>query len=295
MSSSEVLHTARGDFEAIVAGPQDGPPVVLLHGFPELNVSWRHQIPALAAAGYRVIAPNQRGYAGSVRGGSYRAVDLAHDVAAMLDDQGIDRAVVVGHDWGGGVAWTFAQHHPERTKALIVMNCPPPSVLARHLVSSPRQAAKSWYMFFFQLPVLPERFVAKGMPGMLVGGSYDRSAWNRESLAPYAEAFASPSDARGPIDWYRAAFRGALRGALRDVLPGRSRDSRRVTAPVLILWGTHDRFLGQEMVGPESLRGVLDYGVQAEVVPIDTAGHYVQNEAPEAVNAALLDWLERHG
>ena len=285
-----ILHTARGDFETIIEGPGDGPVIVLLHGFPELNISWRHQIPELAAAGYRVVAPNQRGYSGSVRDGSYATADLAADVVAMLDAVGSEHAVVVGHDWGGGVAWTVAQLYPERVTALVAMNCPPPRVLAAHLVRSASQLRKSWYMFFFQVPVLPERFVSRSMPGMLRGGSYVREVWDREALTPYGEAFATESDARGPINWYRAAFRGALRGALRRS----PRGLEPITVPVLIIWGVHDAFLGQELVSPEALRGTLAFPNEATVVPIESSGHFVQNEAPEQVNETLLRWLAAH-
>ena len=286
MPSAEVLQTPRGHFEVLVDGPADGPLVLLLHGFPELNVSWRHQIPALAEAGYRVVAPNQRGYSGSVGGGSYRTSDLARDVVAMLDALGAERAVIVGHDWGGGVAWTVAHQHPERVSALVVMNCPPPRVLARALTRSPAQLRKSWYMLFFQLPVLPERFVAEHMPGTLVAGSFNRSAWNRASLAPYAEAFATPEDVHGPVSWYR--------GALWEAVARSGAPLHRIAAPVLVIWGIHDAFLGRELVSPEALLGTLEYGNVADVVEIPDAGHFVQNEAPDAVNGALLRWLAEH-
>ena len=279
-----LVHTDRGDFETIIEGPQDGPVVVLLHGFPELNISWRHQIPALAAAGYRVVAPNQRGYPGSSRDGSYATDDLADDVMAILDAVGAERAVVVGHDWGGAVMWTVAQLHPDRVTALVAMNCPPPRVLAAHLLRSPGQVRKSWYMFFFQLPVLPERFVVRSMPGMLRGGSHVREAWNREALTPYGQAFATDADTRGPINWYRSAFRGALRHS------GRRRHP--IAAPVLVIWGVHDAFLGQEMVSPAALRGTLAFPNEATAVPIESAGHFVQNEAADEVTAALVEWLE---
>jgi pimeloyl-ACP methyl ester carboxylesterase len=282
-----VLHTARGDFETIIEGPDDGPVVVLLHGFPELNISWRHQIPALAAAGYRVVAPNQRGYAGSVRDGSYATGDLAADVVAMLDAVGAERAVVVGHDWGGGVAWTVAHLYPQRVAALVAMNCPPPRVLGEHLLRSPRQLRKSWYMFFFQLPVLPERFVSRSMPGILRGGSHVREVWNRESLTPYAEAFATADDAHGPINWYRGAFRSAFRSALRNS----GRHLHPIAVPVLVIWGVHDAFLGQELVSPQALRSTLSFPNEATVVPIESAGHFVQNEAAQEVTEVLLGWL----
>lgn len=278
-----VLQTARGDFEVILDGPQNGPLVVLLHGFPELNVSWTHQIPALTAAGYRVLAPNQRGYAGSVAGGSYATEDLAADVVAMLNALDVQRAVIVGHDWGGAVAWTVAQLYPGRVNALVAMNCPPPRVLASSLVRSPRQLRKSWYMLFFQLPWLPERFVAKSMPGVLRGGSHVREAWNRDNLAPYADAFATPADVHGPINWYRGALRSGFRRTTRHRSP--------IWAPVLVVWGVHDPFLGQELVSPPALRSTLAYPNAAEVAWIESAGHFVQNEDPEAVNRELIRWL----
>ena len=284
-----LLHTERGHFETIIEGPEDGVVIILLHGFPELNISWNHQIPALVAAGYRVVAPNQRGYAGSVRDGSYATADLAADVIAILDAVGAQRAVVVGHDWGGAVAWTVAQLYPDRLIALVAMNCPPPRVLAARLLRSPRQLRKSWYMFFFQIPWLPEKFVVRSMPGVLRGGSYVREAWNRENLTPYAEAFATEADARGPVNWYRGAFRGALRTGSSVTTPV----ATPIAAPVLVIWGTHDAFLGLDLVSPEALRRTLAFPNEATVVRIDTAGHFVQNEAPEAVTAALLDWLSR--
>lgn len=275
------LHTARGDFEAIIDGPDDGPLVVLLHGFPELNISWRHQIPALVEAGYRVLAPNQRGYAESVRSGSYATADLAADAVAMLDAMGAPTATIVGHDWGGGVAWTLAHLHPDRVERLVVMNCPPPVVLAHEFRTNPSQLAKSWYMFFFQLPVLPERMVASKMPGMLVAGSHNRSVWNRENLEPYAQAFATPADATGPVNWYRAALRK----------PWANRNLPKIACPILIIWGTKDRFLGLELIAPEALRRAIAYGNEPDIVLLEEAGHFVQNEDPEAVTAALMDWL----
>lgn len=273
------LSTYRGDFETLLEGPEDGPLIVLLHGFPELNVSWRHQIPELVAAGYRVLAPNQRGYEGSVSSGSYATADLAADVVAMLDTLGVDKAVIVGHDWGGGVAWTVAHLHPDRVERLIALNCPPPSVLSHEVMTNPMQLLKSWYVFFFQLPRLPEMFVSRGMPWMLRGGSYNREVWTEETLEPYARAFATAQDARGPINWYR----GAMRHPARNLRP--------ITVPVLIIWGTQDQFLSMAMISPHSLRRALAYGNEADVVLIEEAGHFVQNEAPEQVTAAMLLWL----
>lgn len=273
------LATRKGDFEVILDGPQDAPLIVLLHGFPELNVSWRHQIPALVEAGYRVLAPNQRGYAGSVRTGSYATADLADDVAAMLDALGVASATIVGHDWGGGVAWTLAHTQPDRVERLIALNCPPPSVLSHEIATNPAQFAKSWYMFFFQVPRLPEKFVAQKMPWLLRGGSYVKDVWDEQTLQPYADAFATAEDARGPVNWYR----GALRHPLRNPRP--------VTAPILIIWGLKDDFLSLGMISPQSLRRAIGYGNEPQVALIEDAGHFVQNEAPDRVTAVMLEWL----
>jgi pimeloyl-ACP methyl ester carboxylesterase len=136
-------------------------------------------------------------------------------------------------------------------------------------------------MLFFQIPRLPERFVVDNMPKALIGGSYNRHVWNRENLTPYVEAFATTDDARGPVNWYRGALRKPW--AMRKLPP--------VALPILIIWGTRDRFLGLEMISPQSLRRAVAYGNEPDVVLIDEAGHFVQNEAPEQVTRALLNWL----
>src|SRR5438128_2134073 len=141
-----------------------GPPVVLLHGFPEFWYSWRRQIPALAESGFRVVAPDQRGYgqSGKPRGWrAYRIENLAQDVADLIAHLGEERAHVVGHDWGGGTAWATAMLHAERVASLAILNVPHPERMLRAL-RTPRQLAKSWYIFFFQIPWLPETLMALG-------------------------------------------------------------------------------------------------------------------------------------
>src|SRR5262249_2077021 len=141
-----------------------GPLVVLLHGFPECWYSWRHQIPALAPR-FRVVAPDLRGYNESDKPAgvaAYSLTELVADVHGLIEAFGERGAVIVGHDWGGGVAWTFAMEHPEATRRLVVMNCPHPAIFAEHLRTDPRQLARSWYMFFFQIPGLPELLLGLG-------------------------------------------------------------------------------------------------------------------------------------
>ncbi len=275
-------------FHFLADGPADGPLVVLLHGFPELARSWRHQLPALASAGYRAVAPDQRGYGETELRGPYDTLTLAADVAALIRTLGYETAVVVGHDWGGGVAWAVAHADPAVVDRLVVLNCPPPSVLYRELWRNPRQLRRSRYMFLFQLPMLPERMISRDggaqIARALVGGSHNRAAWSADELALYCAAFARPGRAKAAVDWYRAAFRHPLR-------PRRAPSRRPITAPTLVVWGTHDRFLGTELIERSKLRTVFAAGNEPEIVLVEEAGHFVQNEAPEHVNAALLGWL----
>jgi len=278
-------------FHALAAGPDDGPLVLFLHGFPELARSWRHQLPVLGAAGYRAVAPDMRGYGETDLQGPYDVGTLVRDVTGIVVTLGRERAVVVGHDWGGAVAWAVAARHPELVDGLVAINCPPASALAHAMRHSRAQRRKSWYILFFQLPWLPERRMAADGAAVvaraLVGGSHRRDAWPPEELDAYRAAFARPGRAKAAIDWYRAGFR-------RTVRPRRSSGpSRRVAAPTLVLWGVEDRFLGRELVAPDVLRRVLTEGNVPEVVFIEDAGHFVQNEMPDRVNEELLRWLAR--
>ncbi len=278
-------------FHALASGPQDGSLVLFLHGFPELARSWRHQLPALGAAGYRAVAPDMRGYGETDLQGPYDVGTLVRDVAGLVQALGRDRTVVVGHDWGGAVAWAVAARHPELVEGLVAINCPPASALAHAMRHSRAQLRKSWYILFFQLPWLPERRMAADGAAVvaraLVGGSHRRDAWPPEELDAYRAAFARPGRAKAAIDWYRASFR-------RTVRPRRSNSpSRRVASPTLVLWGVEDRFLGRELVAPDVLRRVLTEGNVPEVVFIEDAGHFVQNEMPDRVNEELLRWLAR--
>jgi epoxide hydrolase 4 len=266
----------------------NGPLVLCLHGFPELGRSWRHQLPALADVGYRAVAPDLRGYGETELRGPFDLRTLVDDVASVIAALGRQRAIVVGHDWGGAVAWSVAALRPSLVDRLVVLNCPPPRDLARAMLRSPAQLRRSWYILFFQLPWLPERRMAANCAEVvaraLVGGSHRRGVWSRDELAAYRAAFARPGRAKAAIDWYRASFRRSLR-------PGRSRGLPPVEAPTLVLWGTEDRFLGLELVDPDCLRRSLANGNLPTVVLIEDAGHFVQNEAPDRVNDELLRWL----
>lgn len=269
---------AAGSLHVRVAGPAGATPVLLLHGFPDTGFGWRHQVPALVAAGYRVLVPDQRGYGRSdapPRVAPYRLDRLVADAIAVLDDQGGGlQAHVVGHDWGGAVAWALAQHHPARVRSLTVLNCPPVDVMLYAPLRDPRQILRSWYILFFQLPWLPERLIARGAGLRLLTATA-----SPEELPVYAAAFPDAAAWRGPLSWYRAALRA----------PWRPRDP--VLAPTLVLWGAGDEALGDGLA-EASLGRVRD----GRLVRLDGhVGHWSPTRARDRVTPALLDHLARHG
>jgi pimeloyl-ACP methyl ester carboxylesterase len=289
MPIAETLFQSNGiAFHALTDGPPDGPLVLLLHGFPELARSWLKQLPALGEAGFRVIAPDMRGYGGTDKKGPFDLKTLAADVAGLVQACGRERATIVGHDWGAGVAWATAFLQPSVVERLGIMNCPHPAVLGRALVSNLRQIRRSWYMFFFQIPWLPEwvasRNGAAAIGQALRGGSAVRDVWSREATRPYQESFLQPGAASGAIGYYRAVFRSPFE------LERLSR-AHPITAPTRIIWGAKDLFLGRELISPEAMRPYFAPGNEPAIELIEKAGHFVQNEAPEEVNTALLRWL----
>jgi epoxide hydrolase 4 len=261
----------------VEAGPEHGELVVLLHGFPEFWWSWRHQIPALAAAGFRVVAPDMRGYNLSDKPyavSDYRVPRLVADVAGLVRACGRERAHVVGHDWGGAVAWEFAARRPELLGRLVILNVPHPRELLRGL-RRPSQLRKSWYMGFFQLPRVPERLLAARDFAALRRVFGDRPP---AEIDKYVEAAKHTRALSGPINYYRAAMRDAARG--------RPPTYRPIVAPTLVIWGENDAFLGKEMARPDS-RWVPNTRVEV----LAGASHWVQLDAPERVNRLLVEHL----
>ena len=263
----------------------EGPLVILLHGFPEFWYSWRNQIPTLVEAGYRVIAPDMRGFArsGKPEGyDAYRAEAVAGDVAGLIAAAGETRATIVGHDWGGTVAWLTALARPQVVDRLVIANSPHPGVFLR-AVRKPLQLVRSSYMAFFQLPVLPELTLraanftvlravlrAAGRPGAFTEADLDR----------YAEAYANQGALTGSLAYYRAMGRAMARSGRRAAR------QRVVTSPTLMIWGRNDPVLSLELADPGRKRVPT---FQLEVV--DDAGHFVQSDAPEQFNALLLEFL----
>jgi pimeloyl-ACP methyl ester carboxylesterase len=264
-----------------VAEAGRGPLVVLLHGFPEFWYAWRRQIPVLARAGFRVVAPDMRGYnlSDKPRGiDAYRVPTLVEDVAQLIRACGASRATVVGHDWGGLVAWAFAMQHPEMLDRLVILNSPHPKSMAREIRKT-KQLLKSWYMFFFQLPWLPEATTrARRFAGLL--RDYERDPLVPGTFAPedrerHVAALSQPGALTAMINYYRALRRRGV-GVTR----------RRIEAPVLVIWSDRDRYLVPELA--ESDPALVPH---ARVERID-ASHWVQNEQPERVNALLIDFLK---
>lgn len=264
------------------AGPPDGPPVLLLHGFPEFWWGWRRQLPALAAAGFRAIAPDLPGYNLSDkprRLGAYRLDRLAELVPALADDLDAAALPLIGHDWGGALAWWSALCHPERISRLAILNAPHPSVLRRALRSSPEQRKRNVYMLYFQLPWLPERKLAAGgyrpLRSMLRRTSRP-GTFDEAELERYAQAAGRPGALGGMLAWYRAALRR----------PAPRPPHARVEPETLILWGAEDVALGRELVAPSAERCR-----SAQVIWFESAGHWLQHEEPDEVNRRLLAFL----
>ncbi len=262
----------------------DGPLVLLLHGFPEFWYSWRRQIPALAGAGFRVLAPDMRGFNTSAKPssvGAYRIEVLAADVVGLIHHVGAERAVVVGHDWGGMVGWFLGMHQPEVLDRLVILNAPHPAAIRRE-IRSLDQWRRSSYVFAFQLPRLPETLFRAGRYAVM------RRALRREPLHPdafasadigrYVEAMDQPGALTATINYYRAAFRHLPFRTLGSVRP--------VTTPTLIIWGDQDRYLAVRLT--DGLEGWVP-NLRVEHLP--DASHWVQNDSPDQVNALLLAFL----
>ena len=193
-------------FDVIDAGPADGPVVVLLHGFPEQNTMWEPVISRLTAQGYRCLAPLQRGYSPGARPSrrrDYRLDELAEDIRTLIDASGAQRVHLVGHDWGGAVAWRVAQQFPDRLLTVTSMSTPHPGAFFKTIVTS-RQALASWYVYFFQLPRIPEWYLTRGRGTFTLAGLVESRAQHARAQAESeAKALAEPGALTAALNWYR--------------------------------------------------------------------------------------------
>ncbi len=269
-------------FEVATAG--EGEHLALcLHGFPELHYSWRHQMPLLAEMGYRVWAPNMRGYGGTTRPPDkkdYRLDKLTADVAALIDASGAKEVTLIAHDWGAIVAWQFAIQKVRPLARLVIMNVPHP-VCARRELKTWKQLKKSWYIFFFQLPKLPEMRLGKNEAAaigrLFRETSVNRDRFTREETEPYRIAAAKPGALTAMFNYYRS---------LLQTPDARRIGDGKVYVPTLIIWGEQD-----VAIDIACLDGTDQYVDDLTVRRYPHASHWVQQDIPDEVNAALKDWL----
>jgi len=263
------------------AGPADGPLVFLLHGFPEGWLAWRHQMRAFAQAGYRVLAPDLRGYGHSDKPphvDHYRLDVLAEDILQAGDSFGRGAFRIVGHDWGASVGWWLATRHPRAVERFVALNAPHPSVWHNAMTHDARQRRKSWYVRFFGLPWLPERLLAVRNFRAMSDGFKDArpGAFSGRDLAIYRQAWSQPGALRGMLNWYRALLRW----------PPPPPATLRVAPPTLLIWGTSDRYAARELA--EASLGLCERG---RIAWVEGASHWVQHDAPDHVNRLCLEFL----
>ena len=269
------------ELHAAAAGPSDGPLVLLLHGFPEFWYGWRRQIAPLAAAGLRVVAPDQRGYnlSSKPEGVAAYALDaLADDALGLADALKRARFAVVGHDWGAVLAWHLAARNPERVERAAVLNGPHPATWGRHALAHPSQALRSWYVGFFQAPFLPEWALGAADFAWLRASLARTSrpgAFSEEDLGRYRDAWARPGALTAMLNWYRALPRRAA-----------SLQAGRIRVPVRVVWGDRDLFLDRGLA--EAGLALCDHG---EAFHLPDATHWVQHKEPERVNRLLAEFL----
>ena len=270
-------------FTADSAGDASAPLVLLLHGFPQTRYTWRHQLPALAAAGFHAVAPDQRGYSPGARpsGAVHYGTDaLVGDALAIADALGAQRFHLVGHDWGGQLAWLLAARHPERLRSLTVLSRPHPAAFARALASDAQQSERSKHHRAFQDPNTASLLIEDGARRL--------RRMLREQGVPEADAdayivpLASLEAIEAALNWYRAAFSGGSALAAADV-PA-------VRVPTLFVWGDADATVGR--FAADATRELVAAPYRFVVVP--GAGHFLTDQAPEAITQELLAHLARH-
>lgn len=266
----------------VTAGPEDGPLVLLLHGFPEFWHGWQKQIGPLAEKGYRVVVPDLRGYNLSDKPQgieNYTLNLLRDDVTGLIDHFGRQSATIIGHDWGGAVAWYLAATKPQYVDKLIAVNIPHPKAMMRVMAKNPLQWVKSSYIAFFQLPELPEKTLAaeyfKTMVGSLVSTS-NPGTFSEEELGMYKEAWAQPGALTAMLNWYRAIREGNI-----TQVP-----DHKISVPVRIIWGLGDQFLSS-LLAKES----LDFCEDGNLVFVGEATHWIHHEQPYILNLLIDQFL----
>lgn len=275
-------------FDVTDAGPRHAEVVVLLHGFPQDRTAWGRVSPLLHTAGLRTLAPDQRGYSRRSRPAgrtAYRLCELTDDVVALLDAAGLERAHLVGHDWGGAVAWALASRHPERLASLTVLSTPHPAAMAWAFTHG-AQALHSWYMLAFQVPWLPEEVLARRLEQL-----FTTSGLSAQDAAHYVARFSAPGELTGPLAWYRAMPASAAmlkslrpkRLAVREAMGGdRAPRPLGITVPTTYVWGTKDFALGRAAAERTGQHVSADY----RFVEL-SAGHWLPEKRADQVAAEI--------
>ncbi|HTK65818.1 MAG TPA: alpha/beta hydrolase [Pseudonocardia sp.] len=270
------IPTAAGSFDAIADGPPDGRPVLLLHGFPEAGLQWSHQVAALGAEGFRAVAPDQRGYSPGVRperASDYSIDLLVGDVLAIADELGWQRFDLVGHDWGGAVAWWTADAHPERLRSLSVVSTPHPAALGEALRSDEEQRMMSQYMTEWREKSTERRMLADNAKALRA--IFDRRV-EHSRVDEYVQRLSEPGALTAALNWYRSGKPGTRAG--------------RITVPTLYVWSTEDVALGSvaALGTAEWVEGPYRFEMLEDV------SHWIPEEAPELLAGLLLEHLNAH-
>ena len=275
-----------------LGGPEDGEPIVLLHGFPESHRTWRAVLPELARE-FRVIAPDQRGFGASDKPEgveAYKTDRILEDLTALADALGLQRFTLVGHDWGGAVAWLAALKHPDRLARLVIVNAPHPLVFQKSLIDDPAQRAASQYINAFRNPLMEAGIAAMGLETFFeksFGSHADISLLSDEERRHYLDDWAQPGALTAMLNWYRAS---------EIVVPKPGEEAHapawtwapfpKITVPTLVLWALRDTALL-----PVQLEGLDDLVDKLRIVTIPDAGHFVPWEQPQTVTAAIRDFM----
>ncbi len=265
----------------------EGDLVVLLHGFPEFWYSWRHQIPALARH-FKVVVPDLRGYNDSDKPESGYDIDtLTTDVQGLIHSFGYLKAHVVGHDWGGAIAWHFAQKFPNLLDRLAILNAPHPERLKHEFLSNFDQIQRSWYMLAFQVPAIPEWLIRRDLSSfvknLFQGQSVRKGAFTTQDIEMYQAALEKPGALTSALKYYRSLL------SPQAWVSNWGRSPHLITSPTLVLWGEEDQFLSTKLT--EGIDKLVTAPFRLKLVP--QCGHWVQQEAPQTVNRELLEFLRQ--
>lgn len=283
----DITHIYNGPIglETRHAGPTDGEVVIMLHGFPECWNTWKHQIPVLAEAGYRVYAPNMRGYGLSSKPDgvdAYHVDQLIKDVDAIQRHSGAEKIHLVGHDWGAVVAWWYALNKPEKLASLSILNVPHPAAFLKVLKSKPSQLLKSWYIFYFQLPYLPELTVPFNKFFFfrnVLNRTSNRGSYDQSDYSELQKHWKIPGSIKAMINYYRSAIRSQPKPP----------NGNTIDTPTQILWGENDLALTVEMAYLSE-----KYMTNGSLTTYPDATHWLAHDKPDEINQRLIGHFQAH-